>query len=217
MSMSKLEQQADKRIPVDQEKICTQKARDWKDLIIVQEKIDGSNVGVFMDEKKEIHAITRSGYSALTSPFKQHHYFHNWVEKNQKRFLDILNPGERICGEWILQTHSIKYNLIHEPFVVFDIFNAKNKRILYLDFIKKTKGNFVLANLIHIGQPISIKNSIKILSHGKHGSIDIPEGVVYRIEREERVDFLCKYVRSDKIDGLYMKDEIFNKNWEVYI
>lgn len=58
---------------------------------------------------------------------------------------------------------------------------------------------------------------MKLLGRGKHGAIDEPEGLVYRVEREGRVDFLCKYVRPNKIDGLYMKEEIYNDGWENYI
>ena len=54
-----------------QERILTVKARDKHDNILVFEKYDGSNVGVAKFENK-IFALTRSGYEANTSPYKQH-------------------------------------------------------------------------------------------------------------------------------------------------
>jgi hypothetical protein len=56
-----------------QEKIVTVKKRDKHDLIIVLEKYDGSNVGVAKIDNK-IYALTRSGYEAKTSPYKQHRH-----------------------------------------------------------------------------------------------------------------------------------------------
>jgi hypothetical protein len=32
------------------------------------------------------------------------------------------------------------------------------------------------------------------------------EGVVYRVERKGKVDFLAKYVRPDKVDGSYLPE-----------
>lgn len=39
---------------------------------------------------------------------------------------------------------------------------------------------------------------------GRHGATEAVEGAVWRVEREERVDFLTKWVRPDKIDGKYL-------------
>lgn len=67
-----------------QKKIACEKLRDKHDRVIVQEKLDGSNVGiVFFNDK--IIPITRSGYRAETSPFMLHHYFAAWVQFNHKR------------------------------------------------------------------------------------------------------------------------------------
>ena len=71
----------DKHCHQGQQDIVTKKARDYKDLVIVQEKIDGSNCSV-VKIKGKIIALGRSGYLAQTSPFVQHLYFetnHNYT------------------------------------------------------------------------------------------------------------------------------------------
>ena len=47
--------------------------------------------------------------------------FAAWVEANAARFRDVLVDGERIAGEWLALAHGIRYELPHEPFVVFDV------------------------------------------------------------------------------------------------
>ena len=69
---------ADHHCSEGQARIATEKKRDKHDIIIVQEKLDGSNVGVAKIEG-DIVAITRSGYTAISSPYKQHHVFHYFV------------------------------------------------------------------------------------------------------------------------------------------
>jgi len=181
----------------------THKSRDRNDLIIVQEKIDGSNCSV-AKIKGEILALTRAGYIADTSPYKQHHYFQKWVENQNHRFDILLNEGERIVGEWIMEACGTKYNLIHEPFVVFDLL-TEHTRITYHEFlIRVLPYGFTVPRLLNIGQPFKIEKAKKMIKTSGHGAIDEVEGFVYRCEREGKVDFLCKWVRPDKIDGKYM-------------
>lgn len=219
LSDSKLTQQADKKIGQGQELILTKKTRDWKDLIIVTEKLDGTNVGVIR-KGNELITLTRSGYDCLTSPYKQHILFDKWVREHIELF-QWLPEGYRVCGEWLIQSHGTKYDITNEiPFRVFDIFDNKNKRLLYLHLLSLcVRFGLYCACLFHIGQPISIKNSIKLLGNGFFGNPEKPEGFVYRCERGGKVDFLAKWVRHDKEDGKYLKDgiEVWNKGAEKYL
>ncbi len=93
--------EGDHHCEIGQEKIATEKPRDKFDLIIVQEKLDGSNCNA-AKINGQIVALTRQGYTAESSPFEQHHYFAKWVSKEKSRFDKLLNEGERVVGEWLL-------------------------------------------------------------------------------------------------------------------
>ncbi len=220
---------ADKSCHEGQARIATEQARDSNDEIIVQEKLDGSNVGVAKIEG-QIVPISRAGYRAETSPYKQHHYFADWVlnPKNWQRFNDCLTDGERIVGEWLAQAHSTRYELQHEPFVAFDIM-TDSERTPYDDFIERVKPfNFITPHIIHRGTPISVEEVMKkIGKSGFHGAVDEVEGAIWRVERDKAtgkkgekkrvVDFLVKYVRPNKKDGIYLesvsgKEAIWNWN-----
>jgi ATP-dependent RNA circularization protein (DNA/RNA ligase family) len=211
----------DKVVDAGMERIATKKARDWKDLVIVTEKLDGSNVAV-LKQNHELISLIRAGYRAIESPYKQHHLFHNWVMDNSDRFRKVLNIGERICGEWLAQVHGTHYELRHEPFVAFDIM-FETERIPYHEFLHRVLlQKFVVPQLIHIGQPISISDAMAELemqhkTQSNHNSIELPEGMVWRVERDGRVNFLVKYVRPDFEPGKWMKEEIWNKNLERYV
>tara|TARA_Y100000034_G_C6883271_1_gene405102 strand:- start:172 stop:867 length:696 start_codon:yes stop_codon:yes gene_type:complete len=185
-------------------KICTQKARDKHDVVIVQEKVDGSNVAIARVEGNII-PLTRSGYRAETSPYEQHHFFAKWVYRDISRF-EWLEEGERIVGEWMAQAHGTRYELIHEPFVAFDIMR-KIKRLPFSQFmIRVALGGFVVPRLIHFDGPIDIPEVLRKLEPSGHGAIDKVEGAVWRVERRGEVDFLAKYVRPDKEDGIYLPE-----------
>lgn len=189
--------------------IATKKVRDKYDRIIVQEKLDGSNVGVAM-VNGNVLAITRAGYLASTSKYEQHIKFDQWVNDNQERFRAVLSDGERICGEWLIQAHGTCYNLPHEPFVAFDIIKS-TQRIPYDLFLNRISSHFTIPNLLGFG-PVSIDEVLELIgANGRpfknvHGAIDGIEGAVWRVERKGKVDFLTKFVRHDKVDGIYLPE-----------
>lgn len=207
---------ADKHCELGQQRIMTEKARDRHDLIIVQEKLDGSNCSV-AKINGEIIALTRSGYMAESSNYEQHSYFARWVDHHESVFYALLKEGERVVGEWIIQACGTKYKVIENPFIVFDIM-TNHERVCYHDMLLRVLPlEFTVPRLIHIGQPMKLKQAIKAIQTSGHGAIDPVEGFVYRCERHGKVDFLCKYVRPDKEDGKYLPDVSGNDIiWNMY-
>jgi hypothetical protein len=186
--------------------ICTVRGRDRHDRIIVQEKLDGSCVAVAKVDGR-ILALTRAGYEAHTSSWEQHQLFEAWVwECAYERFDRVLLEGERICGEWLAQAHGTRYELTHDPFVAFDLL-ADGVRAPFDVFNERmAAGRFVTPRLIHDGESIAIQAVLARLEPSGHGALDPVEGAVWRVERRGKVDFLTKYVRPDKLDGLYLPE-----------
>lgn len=195
----------DHKVPDGMAAIACERPRDWKDVVVVQEKLDGSCCAV-ANVNGQIIPLTRAGYPANTSPYPQHHIFKDWVSENIGYFREILDPGERIVGEWLAQAHGTRYDLKHEPFVAFDLMTGK-KRTTYHDFMCRVGYLLPTPALISYGLPISVETAMKrAQKHNAHGALDPVEGVVYRVERDGEVEFLCKYVRPDKEDGKYFPE-----------
>lgn len=202
----------DHKVTDGQTRICLLKERDRHDVIIVQEKLDGSNCAVCKVDGNII-PITRAGYRANTSPFEQHHLFEKYVAQNWERFNRLLNEKERVCGEWLALAHGTRYDLPHEPFVVFDIMMGET-RLPYNEFIKRVMAEgFTVPKLISYGKPISHEDILKRLEPSGHGALDSVEGYVCRVERKGEVDFLAKWVRKDKEDGKYFKEKTGEDIW----
>ncbi len=200
-----------------QNRIATEKVRDKHDRIIVQEKLDGSNVGVARIDG-EIYPLTRAGYLADTSPFELHWFFSRWVEQHKVRFLNVLEDGERLCGEWLALAHGTKYNLPHEPFVAFDLMRGQERATL-ADLSDRIQNyGFVQPRILHIGNPFTIEQALEAIQVSGHGAIDPVEGAIWRVERNVlinpgksserawKVDFLVKFVRPEKLDGIYLPE-----------
>lgn len=206
---------SDSCVAEGQARIATIKKRDKHDFIIVQEKLDGSCVGVAKKEGRLL-ALTRAGYLATTSRFEMHHEFAKFVDRNEDRFQHVLKEGERLCGEWMTKAHGTLYALPHEPFVVFDIFNDNGKRLEVFNLCNRLNGIFITpySMFYRDGGSISLEDALKFFGEfGFHGAREQIEGCVWRVERKGVVDYLCKYVRPDKIDGKYLNDEKFMNTW----
>ena len=171
------------------------------DRLVVQEKVDGSNVGVCRVGGKII-AINRAGWDCLSSPHEQHRMFAAWVLENEARFDAILGERERVCGEWLALAHGTIYTLEHEPFVAFDVFDADDVRIPFARFTERAAtARLATPHVFHDSDVACPLTEVADLPsrHGAAGGIK--EGVVYRWERAGRVLLIAKWVRHDKLDG----------------
>lgn len=190
-----------------QARICTVQVWDHHDLIIVQEKLDGSCVSA-AKINGEVIPLTRAGYHALTSPYEQHHLWAAWVGVNVARFDELLGEGERVVGEWLAQAHGTRYALVHEPFVAFDLMRGIVRAPCHEVSLRVGRLDFRAPFLISLGAPITPEAAMALLEENpsNHRAVDPVEGVVYRVERHGAVDFLAKYVRPEKQDGVYLPE-----------
>lgn len=198
----------DHHVTEGQARILTEKTRDRHDVVIVQEKLDGSNVAV-ANVSGQILALTRAGYLATTSPFEQHHLFAHWVRERELMFRDMLAPGWRVSGEWLAQAHGTRYDGLedHSVFVAFDLFEGKERAPLSV-FLTEVSPYVAVAPVIaYVSRAVPLQEALEHLgANGRFGALDPVEGVVYRCERDGKVDFLAKWVRPDKVDGCYLPE-----------
>lgn len=228
-----------------QARIAMGGVRDKHDKVFIEEKLDGSCCAVALVED-ELIPLVRAGYRAETSPYIQHKVFARWVHKNREKFLCVLNDGDRIVGEWLMQAHGTRYHLVHEPWVAFDIF-VDGKRLTLKERTHRINRLFVEPNILYgAGNWVGIAQGTidesnpayfglqlkhALAQYNPHGRLGSPEGVIFRVERQGKVDFLCKWVNSDYVPGKYLpgltesiySSEVWNDNiqewlpfWEVH-
>ena len=196
----------DHRCDLGQARICTVSSRDRHDRILVTEKLDGANTAV-VKHHGTILALSRAGYRTDHSLYAHHQMFAAWVLSRQDRFDALLNEGEQLSGEWLALAHGTRYMLSHDPWVVFDGFDAAHRRWLWAQLEDRVGDQFVLPRVLHAGGSLSVEVALAMLgATGFHGAQDVPEGAVWRVERKGQVDFVAKFVRSDKVDGRYLPE-----------
>ena len=200
---------ADRHVPPGHARICTEKARDRRDTIIVQEKLDGSCVAAARIGD-DIVALGREGKLAAASPNRARQLWARFVAEQEARFAAVLAPGERLVGEWLALAHGTRYQLAHEPFVCFDLMRGATRAALAELQSRVESAGFVLPGLVHRGGPMAVTAALDALGAGFHGALDPVEGAIWRVEREINgttvVDIMAKFVRADKRDGCLLPE-----------
>ncbi len=174
--------------------------------VLVQEKLDGSNVIVTRRTGKLL-ALGRDGALCANSRNPLRVAFAIWLEQNAGRFA-WLEESERLALEWLAVAHGTRYTLPHEPLVALDFFSANGTQLIYPDLLEKiADANLPVPKVLHSGSALPLKIALELLgTHGFHGALEEAEGVVYRLERGKQVLLMAKYVRHSKQDGLYLAD-----------
>lgn len=164
----------DHHVHEGQARIACEKERP-ADFIIVQEKLDGSNVGVARLEDGSVVALSRAGYLAQTSPHQQHHRFAAWVRDREEMFRSLLETGQRVVGEWLDVAHGTRYELPHEPFVVLDLMVGA-ERALWIDVDDWAEdAGLPMPCILGIGSAMSVEAADAAL--GEHGRNTVCTGV----------------------------------------
>jgi hypothetical protein len=162
--------------------------------VIVQEKLDGSNVAVAKVDGVLI-PIGPAGYPAISSKYEQHHLFAHWVFAHAEQF-EFLNDGERLCGEWLAQAHGTRYVLVHDPFVPFDLMRNGCERAPVRRIPIPSR-----CGRLHAPAPALDRAAVLDRKGARAARRARP-----RVERKGKVDFLGKYVQPEKRDGCYLPE-----------
>jgi ATP-dependent RNA circularization protein (DNA/RNA ligase family) len=181
------------------DKVFSEKeARAFLDSEIVgEEKIDGANIGISLNENLEIQIQNRGSF-ITESTHPQFKKLKDWIASKEDSLLDFLEDRYILFGEWCYATHSIAYTSLPDYFIGFDIYD-KYKSI----FLNTNRRNNIFSNLKIQRVPellrgkVSQKELFQILESKSFYSDSKIEGIYLRKEFESALLERCKLVRPD--------------------
>ena len=90
--------------------------------VVVEEKIDGANLGISVSPRGELRAQNRGQY--LVEPYAgQFSRLGPWLAQRRYDFLDQLPSALILFGEWCAARHSLDYASLPDWFLVFDVYD----------------------------------------------------------------------------------------------
>ena len=98
------------------------------DQVIVEEKIDGANMGLSLGPDGRVRAQSRGNYLAPGRSHSQWNLLWPWLAERRDRLEDGLQGGLMLFGEWCYARHTVPYDSLPDWFLGFDVFEISARR-----------------------------------------------------------------------------------------
>lgn len=90
--------------------------------VVVEEKLDGANLGVSVSPDGEIRVQNRGQY--LIPPYDgQFARLETWLAPREESLFDSLGDRFILFGEWCAARHSLEYDRLPDWFLAFDVYD----------------------------------------------------------------------------------------------
>lgn len=169
--------------------------------VVVEEKIDGANLGISFDDSGQLLLQNRG--SLLQPPFAgQWKTLGRWLAPRVDDFFDTLGDQRILFGEWCYAHHSVAYTTLPDFFIVFDIFD-KQEQIFWATERRNSLARDLGLAAIHrvaYGQ-FSLEDIVNMLPLSCYGKT-VAEGVYLRREDAQQLHARAKLVRPDFIQTI---------------
>ncbi len=97
--------------------------------LVVEEKVDGANLGISFDADGEILTQNRGAYLNLPYP-GQWKKLGEWLASRIDPLFECLTDRYILFGEWCYAQHSIRYTRLPDWFLGFDVYDKQCGRFL---------------------------------------------------------------------------------------
>lgn len=94
--------------------------------IVVEEKVDGANLGLSFDDAGRLRPQNRGNFleGKLTGQWEG---LRGWLAQHETKLREHLPPGAVLYGEWCYAQHSMAYTRLPDWFVGFDVLDANDR------------------------------------------------------------------------------------------
>lgn len=182
------------------------------DSLIVEEKIDGTNVGLHFQPEGEMVLQCR-GHLITEGMHPQYDLFKQWAAVKRHMLFERIASRFILFGEWVYARHSIHYRKLPHYFFEFDVYDKD--RAAFLDLkqrLELLEGTGIeTVPVIHKGRIRREELNDLIGPSGFDSLFDNPvtkradnlmEGVYLRTEANGSVSGRAKFVRPEFVEKL---------------
>jgi ATP-dependent RNA circularization protein (DNA/RNA ligase family) len=185
------------------DKVLSRKNRDafLKNRLIVEEKIDGANLGISFDEQGSL--ILQNRGSILSQPYSgQWRKLERWLPPRLEILFDHLYNRYVLFGEWCFAKHSVGYNKLPDYYLGFDLFDKTSKQFLSFDLRNQMFEQMNISSVPFIKKGTFSLPQLKKLM-GKSLFSDNPaEGIYLRHDEDNWLKQRAKLVKAKFIQTI---------------
>lgn len=169
--------------------------------LIVEEKVDGANLGISFDPNGNLRLQNRGAYLDLPG-FGQWKKLEEWLAPRIDSLFECLTDRLILYGEWCYAQHSVFYDQLPDWFLGFDIYDKKAKhfrsvpaRDALLERLSVHKVPFIAKGRF------SLHDLVNLMGQSRLGS-QLAEGLYLRVDQRARLQQRAKLVRPEFIQAI---------------
>jgi hypothetical protein len=180
--------------------------------LIVEEKLDGTNVGIHFLSNGRLFLQCR-GHEITEGMHPQYDLFKQWTAVKQPVLEEMLEDRFILFGEWLYARHSVHYRALPHYFFEFDIYDKEAEVFLSLEqrLVMLEGTGIRTVPVVHQG-PATEKQlqsligtsayDAEFVHPGKGGTDNRMEGIYLRTEAEGAVTGRAKMVRPEFVEKI---------------
>lgn len=166
--------------------------------VVVEEKLDGANVGLSLASDGSLRAQNRGQYLAEPNS-GQFARMPAWLAQHSQAIISVIKPNLILFGEWCAARHSLGYAALPDWFLLFDVYDRTAACFLSSSRRNALASAAGLVTVPRVLQGTATVSELKKIvaatpSHYRQGAL---EGVVIRRESAQWCEVRAKLVRPD--------------------
>jgi ATP-dependent RNA circularization protein (DNA/RNA ligase family) len=169
--------------------------------LVVEEKVDGANLGISFDHEGNIHAQNRGAYLHL--PYSgQWKKLSEWLHPRTDELFEQLTDKYILFGEWCYAQHSVVYDRLPDWFLGFDVFDKDEAKFFSCsrrDYMFDAMG---ISRVPMIERGHFTLSELKDLLLQSQLSNQPAEGIYLRLDQSDWLEQRAKLVRSTFIQSI---------------
>lgn len=169
--------------------------------VIVEEKVDGANLGISFTDQGNLQLQNRGSYLYLPG-LGQWKKLGEWLAPRTDILFAHLSHRHMLFGEWCYAQHAILYTHLPDWFLAFDIFDREEQRFFSSAKRDKLLKKMGLHRVPHLGRGrFSVTQLNKFLAQSK--LTDQPaEGLYLRVDQDDWLKQRAKLVRPSFVQSV---------------
>lgn len=195
--------------PRDDKVLAPHEARELlAHTVVVEEKVDGANLGFSVDDDGSLRAQNRGAHLAIEAPRGQWKPLKRWLAPRTHDLAEALFPDLMLFGEWCYAVHSVRYTRLPDWFLTFDVYDRASGEFWSVARRDALAAKLGLAVVPRLGVGQFDLPQLKALLGGSRLADGPAEGLYVRHEVGERLDARAKLVRREFVQAI---DEHWSK------
>jgi len=185
---------------IREDKVFSKEEREefLQHVLVIEEKIDGANLGISINVDGKIQVQNRGGYLNLPAP-GQWKKLGDWLIPRTEVLFDHLSDKFILFGEWCYARHSVFYDRLPDWFLGFDIYDKQIGRFLSSNRRDNFFRKMSIAQVPFLAhRHLQYTEIQKLLTISKFGN-QPAEGLYFRFEQDDWLRQRAKLVRSEFI------------------